>query len=102
MVVPPTPIIPGDDYRSVPPIGAVANRIDNRGYPGGAATVVREGVIGILTIGDDQGHLRELIVSARGTHLAAALKTVDRSMRDRVGLPAMRQEFAYAAHRVGR
>ena len=62
MIVPASPIVPRDDDRGVCPIRAIANRVDNRCYPGRSAAVVAFGVIGMGTIGDDPAHLLELAV----------------------------------------
>ena len=40
VIVPAAPIVPGDDDRGVGPIGAVADRVDDRRHPGWTAAVV--------------------------------------------------------------
>ncbi len=62
MIVPPPPVIPRDDDGGVRPIGAIADRVDDRGDPGGSAAVVGYSMIGTQAIGDDPAHLCELAV----------------------------------------
>src|SRR5208337_3377887 len=62
MIVPASPIVPSDDNGGVCPILAIANFVDNGGYPGGSAAVVARGVIGLGAVGDDPSHLRKLAV----------------------------------------
>src|SRR5271157_169718 len=62
VIIPASPIVPSDDDGGVRPILAIANGIDNRGYPGGSAAVVALGVIGLGAVGDHPTHLRKLAV----------------------------------------
>jgi len=67
MVVPAAPIVPSNQDRSVVPIflsvracRVIANRVDYRCDPVRSSAGVRLGMIGVLAIGNDPAHLRQL------------------------------------------
>src|ERR1019366_3830023 len=69
MIVPASPVVPGDDDRGVGPVGTVADGIHNRSYPGRSGTVGGVRVIGGCAIGDDPAHGRQLAAGYVGEDL---------------------------------
>src|SRR6202042_358286 len=74
VIVPPSPVIPGEQDRGVRPILAAADGVDDRGYPGWPTAVVAGRVVGIRAIGDPPTHLRQLIVGNIAQNLCIALR----------------------------
>src|ERR1700733_70920 len=107
VVVPASPVIPGDDDGRVLPEGTLADGVDDGCYPGWAVVLVAE-VVGVLCGGNYPGDCRELSVLNVGDYLGAGAFDDDLWVRARpVGAAAgvavgIAGGLAHVRDRVGR